>query len=119
MILNINTTIREKIILGLYDGKVLNCFEFETKYQSEDLLLAIDGVLKNNKLKLKDLKTILVNAGPGSFTGVRVGVTTANTLGWSLDIPVISYRNGELDMALLKIVKLKYKNFSKIVLPYY
>ena len=52
MILNIDTTKRERIILRLYDGKILKCFEFETERQSEDLLVAIDGVLKNNKLEL-------------------------------------------------------------------
>ena len=117
MILNIDTTERNQILLGLYDGRVLNCYEFEAERQSEDLLAAIDGILKNNKLNLKDLKAILVNCGPGSFTGVRVGVTTANTLGWTLNIPVIGYRDGKLEKALSrKITKTK---FSKPVLPYY
>lgn len=119
MILNIDTTKREQIILGLYDGRVLKCFEFETQYQSEDLLVAIDGILKDNKLELKDLKTILVDCGPGSFTGVRVGVTTANTLGWTLNIPVIGYRDGELEKTLAKISKNKPAKFSSIALPYY
>ncbi len=119
MILNIDTTKREQIILGLYDGRVLKCFEFETQYQSEDLLIAIDGILKNNKLKLNDLKAILVNCGPGSFTGVRVGVTTANTLGWSLNILVVGYRDGQLEKVLAKISKNKQAKFSSIALPYY
>jgi len=117
MILNIDTTIREKIILGLFDNKILNCFEFETEKQSEELLIVIDGILKNHKLKLKDIKAIVVNAGPGSFTGVRVGVTIANTLGWSLNIPVVGYRNGELETVLSK--KITQTKFSKPVLPFY
>ena len=117
MILNIETTKREQIILGLYDGNVLKCFEFETQYQSEDLLTAIDGILKNNKLELKDLKAVLVNCGPGSFTGVRVGVTVANTLGWTLNIPVVDYRDGELEEVLSR--KIAKEKFSKSVLPHY
>lgn len=117
MILNIETTKREQIILGLYDGKILKCFEFETEHQSEDLLAAIDGVLKNNKLNLNDLKAISVNCGPGSFTGVRVGVTVANTLGWTLNIPVLGYRDGELKKVLTR--KITESKFSKPVLPYY
>lgn len=119
MILTIDTTERDKIDLGLFDGKIHRCFEFETQYQSEDLLIAIDGILKNNKFKLKDLKAILVNCGPGSFTGVRVGVTVANTLGWTLNIPVVGYRDGELEKALAKISKNRPAKFSSIALPYY
>lgn len=119
MILTIDTTKREKIELGLFDGKVHRCFEFETEKQSEDLLVMIEGILKNNKLELKDLRAILINCGPGSFTGVRVGVTTANTLGWTLNIPVIGYREGELEKALEKISKNKPAKFSSIALPYY
>ena len=117
MILNIDTTKRKQIILGLFDGKVLKCFEFEAEKQSEDLLAAIEGILKNNKLSLKDLKAILVNCGPGSFTGTRVGVTVANTLGWNLDIPVIGYRDGELEKALAR--KINQAKFSKLAIPYY
>lgn len=117
MILIINTVKREKIELGLFDGKIHRCFYFETEKQSEDLLIAIDGILKENKLKLKDLKAILVNCGPGSFTGVRVGVTAANTFGWSLNIPVFGYRDGELEKILNK--KITQSKFSKPALPYY
>jgi len=127
MILNIETTKREQIILGLFDDNVLKCFEFETEGQpaltrvrrgmSEDLLAAIDGILKKNNFELKDLEAILVNCGPGSFTGVRVGVTVANTLGWSLSIPVVGYRDGELEKYLSR--NITKGEFSKPVLPFY
>ena len=117
MVLSINTIERNKIELGLFDNKSHRCFEFETERQSEDLLVAIDGILKNHQLKLKNLKAILVNRGPGSFTGTRVGVTVANTLGWILDIPVVGYRNGELEETPMR--KINQSKFSKPVIPYY
>jgi tRNA threonylcarbamoyladenosine biosynthesis protein TsaB len=119
MILIINTIERNKIEVGLFKNNILKCFEFETSAQSEDLLAAIEGILKNAHLTLKNIKKILVNLGPGSYTGVRVGATVANTLGWILDIGVFGFRDGELEKTLPKISKNKKSKFSKIVLPYY
>lgn len=120
MILTIDTACREKIILGLFNkGGGGENYDFATDNQSEDLLVAIEGILKRKKLTLKDLTAILVNRGPGSFTGVRVGVTTANALGWSLNISVFGYQNGKIESALKKILQNKSQNFSRIVLPSY
>lgn len=49
---------------------------------------AIDELLKECGLKPSDLTQIAVAKGPGSYTGVRIGVTIAKTLAWSLNIPV-------------------------------
>lgn len=119
MILGIDTTIREKIKLTLSGGKIERCFEFETNDQSADLLIAIDGILKQEKLSLKDLRAIVVNSGPGSFTGVRVGVTVANTLAWSLDIPVYGFQTEDFEKTLVKISPTRLKHFSQIALPHY
>lgn len=119
MILEIDTTDREKIYLGIFEKSQEECFEFETKDQSADLLVAIEGILKKEKLTFKNLKAILVNRGPGSFTGVRVGVTVANTLGWSLNIPVYGYKKGEREKILSKISKNAKSKFFKLALPYY
>lgn len=85
MKLYIDTSDREKIVIGL-DDKM-----FETvskKGSSQKLLPFIDEVLKKNKKSLVDITEIQVNTGPGSFTGLRVGVAVANTLGWVLKVPV-------------------------------
>ena len=115
MILIISTTERDKIELGLAD-KTTDFFEYATKNQSQDILIKIDELLKSKKLSLKDVAAIVVNQGPGSFTGVRVGITVANTLAWSLDIPVVGYADGKLEDAISNIADQK---FSKIVLPFY
>ncbi|HCM37551.1 MAG: hypothetical protein UV61_C0002G0102 [Candidatus Gottesmanbacteria bacterium GW2011_GWB1_43_11] len=56
--------------------------------RSQNVLPLIEKALQSEKLTLKDLTDIKVHPGPGSFTGVRVGVAVANTLGWTLKIPV-------------------------------
>lgn len=116
MILVINTTESKKIRIGLGKPSNILYFEYDTKDQSNDILLLIKNLLKKHKVKLEDLKVICVYIGQGSFTGVRVGVTVANSLAWSLNIPVIGFK-GEVNQG--DICKLKSEKFTKIALPYY
>ena len=120
MNLIIDTTKRENIAIGLSENtKDIIMQDFATQDQSADILPNIEKALKQHRIALKDLETILVNDGPGSFTGVRVGITVANALAWSLDVPVLSFRDGQLEKTLTEISKFKGKNFLKIALPYY
>ena len=48
----------------------------------------IDEILKNNNILPSNLNEIIVVNGPGSFTGVRIGVTIAKTLAYTLNIPI-------------------------------
>ena len=67
-------------------------------HQSEELLPAVDKLLKQNKLKTEDLGLIVVNIGPGSFTGIRVGVATANAFGFALNISVVGIKARDIDI---------------------
>lgn len=49
---------------------------------------AIESLLKDCGVKPKELNKIVVAKGPGSYTGVRIGVTIAKTLAWTLNIPL-------------------------------
>jgi len=62
--------------------------EATSENKSQNVLPLMMQALKQEKLTLGEITEIKVNPGPGSFTGVRVGVTVANTLGWVLGIPV-------------------------------
>ncbi len=54
----------------------------------ELLAPVIDRVLRDAEASARDLRAIAVGVGPGPFTGLRVGVVTAKTMGAALDIPV-------------------------------
>lgn len=58
------------------------------KTQAQNTLLLIDNLLKESSLNLKDLSGVRVKTGPGSYIGLRIGVTVANTLSFILKIPV-------------------------------
>lgn len=85
MKLFIDTADRDKIIVGVDEKK----FETPAKEEkSQRLLPFIEEVLKKEGASINKITEIEVNTGPGSFTGLRVGVSVANTLGWGLGISV-------------------------------
>lgn len=57
---------------------------------AERLHLFIEEILKENGLSPRDLSAIAVSKGPGSYTGLRIGVSAAKGLCFSLDLPLIS-----------------------------
>lgn len=56
---------------------------------STRLMPAIDWIMKEANITPKDLTKIVVGIGPGSYTGVRIALSTAKTMAWTLNIPVI------------------------------
>lgn len=58
---------------------------------------AIQTLFKETDMVPEDLDRIVVSQGPGSYTGVRIGVTTAKTMAWALKIPIV----GVSSMAML------------------
>ena len=78
------------LIIGLYkEDKMLDYKIKESiRNHSDYTMELIKNILESNNLTVKDLKEILVINGPGSFTGVRIGVTIAKMLGYTLNIPV-------------------------------
>ena len=90
MTLYINTTQGDRVKIAIKFGKrVVIEKKFIAKYkQAERLLPEIEKLLKSQKLSLSKIKKIkVINLG-GSFTGLRVGVVTANALAYALGIPV-------------------------------
>lgn len=55
---------------------------------SVKLMIELERILKENKLEVNDIDEIIVGVGPGSYTGLRVGVVVAKMFGWNNDIPV-------------------------------
>ena len=56
---------------------------------SEQMMPLLDSLLSHLELKMSDIDLIGVSVGPGSFTGIRIGVAAANAMSMALDIPVV------------------------------
>ncbi len=87
-VLAINTSQPGKVEVSLTKDEQKFEQVSEQKFGSQVLLDLIMKILEQANLELKDLTEIEVNVGPGSFTGIKVGVSVANALGFSLGIPV-------------------------------
>ena len=110
MILYINTTESDSIKFALKrSGRVLAEKKVKAeRLEAEKLLPAIEAMLKAKKINLKQIKKIEVANRGGSFTSLRIGVVTANALGYALGIPVKGGQKSEV----------KSKKFS-VVEPFY
>jgi len=64
--------------------------------KAQAALPMIDRLLTQNSLDLRSIDKIEVNTGPGSFTGLRVGISIANALGFFLKIPINGQSIGKL-----------------------
>ena len=92
MILLIDTSDTAIMYVGLArrDGFLIAHKKIRTHFQqSEKLLSTIDGLLRSQKMSLRRITGIAVISGPGGFTSLRVGITTANALAYGLGLPIV------------------------------
>jgi len=77
----LDSTQKENLIYLIKDNLIAQKYNFSTDYHSDSQLLAeFDNFLKKNSIDFKDIETMIVNLGPGGFTGTRNGITLANAL---------------------------------------
>lgn len=125
MILIINPTQNNQFFLTLVkDNKKLKVFCKTLKfYQGETLLSFIDNFFKKYKIKPQGLKGIIVVLGPGSFTLLRTSAVIANTLGFSLKIPVVGIKITEFqnieNLIKIGLKKLSQAKVGEFVEPFY
>lgn len=91
LILNLDTSTRicsvalarKGVLLGLEESQ-------EDKSHASLLAVFINRVLEKSNVKISELDAVAVSKGPGSYTGLRIGVSTAKGLAYALGIPLIS-----------------------------
>ena len=91
-ILNIETATKNCSVSLARNGETILCKEIaeEGYSHAEKLHVFIEDIIKESQLTIKDLKAVAVSKGPGSYTGLRIGVSTAKGLCYALGIPLIS-----------------------------
>ena len=91
LILAFDTCFNKSYIALSNDNKIIESKIIEntdTNYHSAFLISSIRDLLRNNNLYIKDIDIIGVNIGPGSFTGIRAGITIARVLAQQFNIKI-------------------------------
>lgn len=90
MILYIDTSDKSQIFIAVLEqNKEIGSTSVEANFRhSENLLPGIDNLLKGLKISLSDIDEIQVVDHGVSFTSLRIGIVTANALGYALGVPV-------------------------------
>ena len=95
-ILALDTSCKTAMAVITDNGKIIAGIQLhDEKTHSVKLLPAIEYILSAADLKENELDAIAVTNGPGSYTGLRIGVTTAKTYAYTLNIPVIGINSLE------------------------
>lgn len=118
IILTIRTD-REEAELSLFDGHKKMA---EEKWHAHRTLAAtihkkLLGMLDLLSISLEEVQGIVCFQGPGSFTGLRIGLSVANALAYSQNIPIVARRGNNWSEAGIKDL-MAGKN-EKIVTPFY
>lgn len=91
MILVLDTATRTPVVaIAAEDGTVMAERAWQSRYRhGEELLGRLDEALAESGISRRDLTGVVVGIGPGSFTGLRIGMATAKTIAYVLGIPVV------------------------------
>ena len=97
-ILHIETSTKNCSVSIANNGKLFSLKEINTGDYSHAEMLhpLINEALLESKLTIKDIEAIAVGKGPGSYTGLRIGVSAAKGLCFANDIPLISINSLEI-----------------------
>lgn len=112
-ILAIDTSNQVLGVAILSDGQIMG--EIITnikKNQTSRLMPAIHQLMKDIEMNPDQLNKIVVASGPGSYTGVRIGVTTAKSLAWALSIPVVG-------VSSLKVLGYQGRLYNSLICPFF
>lgn len=80
----------KRLVVAIAQGdKIIDSVDYEAwQKQSEFMVLEIDNLLNKNNLTRKDIESVSVGKGPGSYTGVRISMSIAKTIAFALNIPL-------------------------------
>lgn len=87
----IDSSAKAASVCILEDENILGEFFINTKLtHSQTLMPMVDSLLESTQIKLKDIDAFAVSAGPGSFTGIRIGISIIKGMALALDKPCIA-----------------------------
>ncbi len=114
-ILHIDTSIATGVVAITTDGKVIaSSTSTEERNHASSINGMVSKVLGDTELQLSDLHAIAVIGGPGSYTGLRIGLATAKGYCYALDLPLMMHNR--LDLLALQKIKMGVTNEAILAL---
>ncbi len=104
--------------LGLYQDETQLAYEVWHAHRelSDTIHKKIKALLESQQKDLRDIEGIVCFQGPGSFTGLRIGLTVADALAYGLDVPIVATQDDWIEQG---IARLKSGKNDRIALPHY
>jgi tRNA threonylcarbamoyladenosine biosynthesis protein TsaB len=110
VILGIDTTGQAQSIAIDIDGKISEFSLGVNLSHEKNLILLIDSLLKFSEIKKEEIDYFAIAIGPGSFTGLRIGLATVKGLSFALDKPIVP-------VSSLKALALNINNLDYFICP--
>lgn len=92
--------------IGLYKDRTQLVYEVWQAHRAlaETIHTKIDELLTSQSRQLADIQGVVVYKGPGSFTGLRIGMTVANTLAHGLSVPIVSETGAWIEQGIDRLL---------------
>ncbi|HVI68932.1 MAG TPA: hypothetical protein VM581_00560 [Magnetospirillaceae bacterium] len=105
--------------IGLYDGELqLSYYTWHADRRlAKDMLRVIRDELYVQEADWPDITGIVIFQGPGSFTGLRIGITVANAIAYGQDVPIIAAKGD--DWLAKGLTRLRSGENDQLALPHY
>lgn len=117
LILTIRTD-KPEAEVGLYQEKTQLAYEVWEAHRelSNTIHVKIKDILQSQGKAFKDIEGIVCYEGPGSFTGLRIGITVADTLAYGLNIPIVATTDDWIEQGIARLLA---GENDRIALPHY
>jgi len=101
-LLSVDTTSREMTVALSKQGGVFSKTKSIGLNNYENIISLIENLLKRAALKISQIDILGVCVGPGSFTGIRIGLSTLKALAYANNIPIVEFKSLDLDASMIK-----------------
>lgn len=117
LLLTIRTD-KPKSELGLYENDTQIAYVVWEAHRrlAETINHKITELLSSHNKQLEDLSGIVIYKGPGSFTGLRIGISVANALAYSQNLPIVAETDEWIESGIARILR---GETDKVPLPEY
>ena len=123
-VLAVDTSSKYASVAVIEDGRIIKeLYEESEREHSETLMPMIKNILEEVNLKLEDFDLYACGVGPGSFTGIRIGIATIKAFSDANNIPLVGINNcwpinNSVEFNLLRVNKVSTDTLNSLAIEY-